>query len=421
MTVHARPFSATVSPIWEEWRGGWKVVLAAAFGMSIATFPTYTHGAMAPKLAEQFGWTEVQLSMAITLTALVGAVFAPLVGRAADRFGARGVALGGLLIALAGLGQIGFTIGHGYASYVTAWLIAAVCSTPAGAMIWIIGVTRSFARARGLAIAIALCGTGLMGGCQAMAARLLVDHYGWQTAYKLLALGTVVITLAVTWAFFRLPGERTDASHIAPQPQTGLTLKVALQRKQFWLLAVILLLTGGPITGLLVNLVQLHQKAGLTPMEASGLLGTTAATVIIARLMTGALLDRIHGIWVALLEFTSAALSAFLLLAYPGDLPVAIAAAILFGIAVGAEFDLISYLASRYFGLRHFGAIYGWLFAIFAIAQGLGPVAVALSVDWTGGYALALYSVAALYAGGALLALFLGPYPRSFDGGSDAL
>ena len=44
------------------------------------------------------------------------------------------------------------------------------------------------------------------------------------------------------------------------------------------------------------------------------------------------------------------------------------------GLALGAEVDMIGFFASRYFGLKRFGQLYGVLFAIFTVGAGLGPL-----------------------------------------------
>src|SRR5258706_1525602 len=48
------------------------------------------------------------------------------------------------------------------------------------------------------------------------------------------------------------------------------------------------------------------------------------------------------------------------------------------GLALGAEVDMIGFFASRYFGLKRFGQLYGVLFAIFTIVAGLGPLSLGL-------------------------------------------
>jgi hypothetical protein len=89
---------------------------------------------------------------------------------------------------------------------------------------------------------------------------------------------------------------------------------------------------------------------------------------------------------------------------------VAFAAAFAVGLGVGAEVDMIAFLASRYFGLRSFGAITGFLFAGFGLAAGSGAYLMGTGFDATGSYALplTLFSIATL--AGAALMMRLGPY-----------
>ena len=71
------------------------------------------------------------------------------------------------------------------------------------------------------------------------------------------------------------------------------------------------------------------------------------------------------------------------------------AAAIALGFAVGAEVDLIGYFTARYFGLAHYGAIYGLQYSIFIFGAAIGPVYTGIW-DVTGNYDLALIIAAAL-------------------------
>ena len=95
---------------------GWFVVAACSLCMLVAggigwfTFPVFI-----PPLKEEFGWTDLQLGLAVGLWAGVGAIFSPVAGRLVDRFGSRwimvvGAAGGGLLTMalgeIRGLGQL---------------------------------------------------------------------------------------------------------------------------------------------------------------------------------------------------------------------------------------------------------------------------------------------------------------------------
>ena len=86
--------------------------------------------------------------------------------------------------------------------------------------------------------------------------------------------------------------------------------------------------------------------------------------------------------------------------------------ALIIGLAAGAELDLLAYLSSRYFGLKHYGAIYGGLYVFFSIGAGIAPASFGRTVDVLGSYNLVLYVVAVMSIVGAALMLTLGKYPQ---------
>jgi hypothetical protein len=104
----------------------------------------------------------------------------------------------------------------------------------------------------------------------------------------------------------------------------------------------------------------------------------------------------------------AAAAGALLLtLASPAD---AVAAALLLGAGLGAEVDLISFLAARDFGLAGYGRAYGLVYGGTLVAAGAGPFGFGLIAD-RGGYgpALAASAVALAMAAALLLSLRQAP------------
>jgi nitrate/nitrite transporter NarK len=89
---------------------------------------------------------------------------------------------------------------------------------------------------------------------------------------------------------------------------------------------------------------------------------------------------------------------------------LAFVAAVLVGLGQGAEFDILPYAISRYFGLHAFGEIYGYSFAAMTLGGALGPLLMGVSFDATGSYSLALVSFAVASFTAAGLMLGLGPY-----------
>jgi hypothetical protein len=132
---------------------GW-FVLAACFlcmlisgGIGWFAFPVFI-----PPLKQEFGWTDLELGLAVGIWAGVGALFSPVAGRLVDRFGSRWIMLagagGGGLVTLA-FGEIR-TLGQLYgviffaAIFTAAGTYVAVTST----------ISRWFVRRRGLAMSI---------------------------------------------------------------------------------------------------------------------------------------------------------------------------------------------------------------------------------------------------------------------------
>ena len=89
--------------------------------------------------------------------------------------------------------------------------------------------------------------------------------------------------------------------------------------------------------------------------------------LFMGRVGCGYLLDQFFAPRVAALLFSAVAIGiAFLGLGHA--IWSACIAAVLVGLGIGAEVDIIAYLTSRYFGLRSYGAICGWIWAVFGVS-----------------------------------------------------
>ena len=114
------------------------------------------------------------------------------------------------------------------------------------------------------------------------------------------------------------------------------------------------------------------------------------------------MLDRLSSIPLtcALLSFAGIGM---MILALGGS-KAAIVGAMVIGLAVGAEVDLIAYLVSRYTPLTAYGATYGALYAIYLLGGALAPCAIGYAFDLTGSYQLLLFaSAACLFLAGAVV------------------
>ena len=87
--------------------------------------------------------------------------------------------------------------------------------------------------------------------------------------------------------------------------------------------------------------------------------------------------------------------------------------AFLLGFAAGAESDVIAFMAARYFGLAHYGKIYGLLYMSFGIGSAISPVRYGSVRDATGNYDPMLAAAMLMFAIGGALLLTLGRYPET--------
>ena len=181
-------------------RGGFQVtataftVLFAVVGFALWGLPYYYDF-----MVQQFGWTRGQVTSGNALSKLViGPVFGFLAGWLVDKFGPRRLMMAGILmagVALVGLGSIS-TLGMFYFFYLINAL-GYVCGGPLPNQILL---TRWFDKSRGKAMGIAYLGIGLGGAAVPWVSHLLVQHFGWQAALKI--LGIIIVVIAFPMAFF---------------------------------------------------------------------------------------------------------------------------------------------------------------------------------------------------------------------------
>jgi len=404
-----------------EWRESWTVVLVALLGVGLVSMPMYSFGAFIASLSGEFGWTKAQISTAISIQVIGSGVGAPLAGRLADRWGARRLALAGTLLlcgSFAALSQVQASI----LPYWFLWGLIAVGSILCSPVVWSVAVGTRFLNNRGLALAIVWCGSNLGGAVLAPFAAHLIQSYGWRNAYWGLALCMFAAVFPLALAFLydardldRRRGSLAVAAPSETPPSTGLqqglTLPETLRTRTFWTIVVSLLLGGGAVASVIVHLVPLLQERGMSPVMAASAVGTMAATAAGGRIVAGLFLDRVFAPRVTAVAFAFPVVACLALTLIPVTPMTGFAAAVMFGVALGAGATQISYLSLRYFGLKSFGLVCGMLLAAYSVGSGLMPPAIGWVYQLSGNYQSVPLVLAACYLVSAALLQFSGPYP----------
>jgi len=192
----------------------------------------------------------------------------------------------------------------------------------------------------------------------------------------------------------------------------GVSPREAMADRRFWLIFASIFLVALAYGGAHIHMPEIVRMHGFAPDQAARIMQLLGLSILAGRIVTGFLLDRFWAPAVCLPILSMPAIAAVNLAGQSPDFAVVALGAFLLGFAAGAESDLIAYLASRYFGMAHYGRIYGTLYMAFALASAISPAAYGRVRDVTGNYDLMLYVAAGLFVAGALLLLALGRYPK---------
>lgn len=402
---------------------GWWVALTAALGLFLnsATILVFPFGIFAKAMGQEFHSGRASISLAFTLHQLTAASCVPLAGRLVDRYGPRRV-----LIPLTAFLSLVLVSGRALSGAIwqlyVFFLVLGVVSGGAGAMSYAKVVSQWFDRRRGLALSVMMLGMGLGAIILPAVAQQLVTRFGWRVAYSIFGFAILLIPLPVVVAFLKekpekmglLPdGERNVASGVpVGTAEDGLTVRQALRTSSFWIMLCAIFLITAAVHACFIHLPAILMDRGSTAETAAIVSSLFGIGLFIGRVGCGYFLDVFFAPRVAALLFAGVALG-LALLGTSHAIWIALPSALLAGLGIGGEVDVIGYLTSRYFGLRSFGQIFGWIWAAFGIAGGLGAYLMGLGFDLTGSYALPLIGFFCAAVAAILLMMHLGPYRYS--------
>jgi len=230
-------------------------------------------------------------------------------------------------------------------------------------------------------------------------AQRLISLLGWRSAYATLSVLGLVVAIPMVVLFLRdspkekglLPDGGADflaQSEERPEKQ-GLTWSAARSSSTFWLMLSSFSLVGASVHACVIHLVSMLTDRGVSAENAALASSALGVALLLGRVGSGYVLDRVFAPYVAIFFFSGVACGLSLLWVGAGG-AAAFVGASLVGLGMGAEGDLIAYLTGRYFGLRSFGEIYGYLFSAFTLSGALGSLLMAIGFDRAGSYRLPL-------------------------------
>ena len=366
------------------------LAVGIAFGVTVLLVTVFNYAAK--PISVDLGLTPAQTAGALSLHLGVLVIALPAAGAMADRFGARRVILVSAVAYGLSLAAIA-AVPSGPLLLYLAFVVAGVAGAGVSPVSYNRIIVHRFSRNRGLALGLALSGTGLGGMVVPWIVQPVIATYGWRPAFLLLAL---IAAAAGLFAGLLAGRERRNGEAVPDVP--GATLRQAIATRAFWQMGIAFALLGVAVAGFMSQLTALFAAQGLETDAVPAFHTAIGAATIVGRLAGGALMDRMPA---RLVGAAAAFLGACGMAAFGAGIegPMAlllIGAAV--GLCTGAESDVVSYLASRFYGVRNFARIYAVQGSLFMIGLASGPILGALALA-------TIDASASLTVGASLLAL----------------
>ena len=393
-------------------RSAWWIVFAAALALVVGqgAINVFAAGVFLKPVAQELGFGRGEISTAIGLSSVVTAIGTPFFGRLLDRIGVRAALLPSivlfalataalsllqrsstvlfLLFALSGLMSVGQNP-TAYSKVIAAW----------------------FDKKRGLAFGIALAGVGLGTALIPQISGLLIRNFGWRVGYVGLGITIFILAFVPVALLVREPPAAVAARWRDTQTASlpGASFAEAVRTWRYWAMTIAFFLASTTINGSLIHVVPLLTDRGIPVTVATGALSAAGFALIGGRVISGYLLDKLFAPYIAIFFLVCPMLGLAVLgtgMVTPGP----VVGTILLGAGIGCEVDLMSFIVTRYFGMRAFGSLHGLMFAGTVLGNAAGAAALGWSFQLLHSYGPGFVAFEVLLAIGCILFASLGPY-----------
>ena len=398
---------------------GWWIAVAAGIGLGLGSPPilVFCFPVFLKAMASEFHASRSAISLAFTLHNVVASLGAPIAGRLVDRFGVRKVAIPATLaFALLLIGN----------RFVTVSMLGVYAFNMMGAFIGMgLGpvpystlISKWFDLRRGTALAVMMLGLGAGAVAMPSLVHRMITAVSWRAAYASYGIAMLLVTLPVIAALIKetpssmglFPdGLSSPSSRAHHSELEGLTWQEARGTSTFWVMIAAVVLLGASVHACVIHLAAMLTDRGISPQTAALASSVAGSGLLLGRAGTGFLLDRFFGPHLAVCFSSGTAVGILLLLLTHGTAATFLGALVI-GLGMGAEGDLIAYLTSRYCGLKAFGEIYGYAFGSFVLAGACGALIMGVGFDRTGSYTAPLIGFLAATSVAVVLFSRLGPY-----------
>ena len=358
----------------------------------------YSYGVFYKALAAELGGSRFGVGMGLSLSNLVGALAAPFLGRAVDRYPIRRLMVIGAILVSTGFLLLS-RIDSRWQFYLILGTLLALGMGCMGGLSTSKLVANWFEARRGMAFGVATMGISLSGMIMPPIAVWLIRELGWRDSFVVYGVLTLALVIPIAATFvvdrpeelgLRPDGERpseTASENDFANDRHWRTGEL-LRARNFWAVAVSFALVFSALSAILTHMVPFTTDKGFPAESAAYILSAAAGAGAIGKLAFGWLVDRVDARIAVWCSFGTQ-LSGLLLVMNAGSYTGLMLAAAVFGFGMGGAVPLHGTIVGKAFGRRSFGKVMGLLRPVMIPIAALGVPFAGWIYDRTGSYQVA--------------------------------
>ena len=375
-----------------------------------------------PRLMEEFGSNEAEISLTVTITLLFASLFAPFAGMLIDKFGAlRIMRIGIVLMAVTySLYSFSDSISDLYRLH----FLLAIGLVLSGLVVNVIIVSNWFVKHRGKVIGMLVASSSLGGAILPLMISPIVNdpELGWRWGFGLLSILFWLFAVIPAYTFIKekpsnlglFPDGLPKILEPSDNGIASVTLLTALKSRALWCLGIGSACLWFSIQGLNSQItIFFEQEAAFSPQQAVFLFSTLFWFSFIGKFAFGAISDTVPKRTVLLITSIILFLGTLLLFDFDSNQisltknPTKLGLfTVVFGLGFGGSFSMIQLVAIEIFGPAYLGRILGIITFVDGMGAALGTNLLSQIKTDTGSYLLP-FSIVTIVSLIAIINVFL--------------
>ena len=388
------------------------LVVAGAVIVQVCLGALYTWSVFQKPIQEAFNWSAPQVSLAFSINLAMIPFFMIFAGRQLERFGPTKMVIFGASVLSTGLLiasqtsslfmlYVGYGVFGGAGIGITYGIPIATC-------------IKWFPDRRGMISGLAVAGFGLGSVFYAPVATLLVEHYGpfttffWQAVYTMVGVSIGgKLMKAAPEGYVPEGCKRPGADDVqSKRSKYDFTPKEMLKTPHYYFLLV--MYTFANIAGLMIiaHASPIGQQiAHLSPIQAGSVVSILAIVNTLGRLFWPTLSDKTGRMRALFIMYVISAVTMFGMNSLGSFWLYALGVSLI-AFCFGGGMGIFPSVAADFYGSRHVGVNYGFIFLAYSGGALIGPRLAAVVVESSGGnYQMAFLVTGVLCSIGAIMAL----------------